>query len=147
MKYDTVIGTAVHTAADRCGLPPELRKIYVAWTACFHRFCEQNGMASPQTAAIGTFLAFLKDRPDTTEHERGRALDAVLFFFEEVADVPSPVLSALRLQHRRPEPKNEFDAPREPEPVPEPRGEALTRVMRLMDSERFRMHAKASAAS
>lgn len=134
MTYDTIIGTAVQSAANRCGITAELRQIYVAWTACFQRFCEKQGLSHPDPSAIGDFLSFLQRRADTEDSDLDRAREAVLFFFEQVADLPSPVLSALQLQHRR---HHEAPSPRPASPSPEPSGEALTRVMRLMDSQRF----------
>lgn len=91
---------ATFSAALDKGYGPAEAEAFGVWTLCFVRYCDGRNV-SANAARVPGFLAYLRDRPDVTDEDKDRALDAVMFALFDVFDgkvemgaVPEPAQKA-----------------------------------------------------
>jgi hypothetical protein len=75
---------AVRRAAPQHDLSPKLAQAYGAWTLCFRRYCQEQGIPWLWMSSVSDFMDFLDAHPTVSGAERDRALDGIMFYITDV---------------------------------------------------------------
>ncbi len=74
----------IRRTAPQHDLSPKLAQAYGAWTVCFRRYCQEQGLPWLWMSSVSDFMEFLDAHPTVSDAERNRALDGIMFYITDV---------------------------------------------------------------
>lgn len=76
--------SAIRRFAPTFNVSDKQAEIYGVWTICYHRFCQKQDIPLLWMQSVSDFMDFLDANQNLTPAERNQALDAVMFYLNDV---------------------------------------------------------------